>query len=186
MNNLEGYERAVGIRRRNGIIVGDTTTDFFAGVELDARTVEKVDDRDWSLENLIDDDDPETKYIPNEFRDASQELLERMPDPETPREIKIANAVLDIGWIEAMSKRSEWGKLHLLIDVQKKSADKRLTKSGVPKPVRDERLRLRYLELREDLDDLPARQKLHDEFDIGLSHLTGLLRKMRVLPNTKT
>ena len=129
MNNLEWYELAVGIRRRTGIMMGihrrtdiiiaDRHIDYFAGVELDAKTAEKVDDRDWSLENL-----------PNEYRSAIDELLERMPEMKHGRDLEIFKAARDIGWIEAMAKQAEWWSLQQSQNSKKRAGPARKKKAA--------------------------------------------------------
>ena len=149
MNNLEWYELAVGIRRRTGIIIGDRQIDYFAGVELGASEAAKVDNKDWSLEDLPDD-----------YRSAIDELLERMPDPDTPREIRIANVARDIGWIEAMAKQPEWWSLQQSQNSKKRAGPARKKKAAA----RHSALALEYRKfIRQGKTDLEARNAILDD-----------------------
>ena len=183
MNNLEWYELATGIGRRTGSIVGDRQIDYFAGVELDASDADHVDKIDWSLEDLPDD-----------CRSAIDELLERMPDMKPGRDLEIFKAAREIGWIEAMSKRTEWRNLEQRPSLQNARDSK---KFGTTE--RDRDLKARYLALLGPLvdmlpgpcelnEDLPFRRQVADEFGMTLRRVNQILTEMNLrksVPNQK-
>ena len=157
MNNLEWYELAVCIRRRTGIYIGDRQFDYFAGIKLDPSEVSSVDGKreNWSLEDL-----------PDEFRSAIDELLERMPEFETPREIEIANSAKDIGWIEAMSKQSEWWSLQQSQNSRLRAAPKIKKKTAA----RQGHVAIQYSSfISKGMTDIEARKAIiKDRFDKNL------------------
>lgn len=157
MNNPEWYELVVGIHRRTGIKFINRRTgiitrqiDYFAGVELDAGEAAKVDNKDWSLEDLPDD-----------YRSAIDELLERMPQIDLKREFgEVFLAARDIGWIEAMAKQAEWWSLQQSQNSKKKAGPARKEKADK----RHGKLALEYRKfIGQGKTDLEARNAIIDD-----------------------